>query len=117
MYWYGLSEEEKEKAICYLIDKIPKDIFEKVWRDIQTKGKDWWLKHHYDFGMWVRNKLREGKIITDCSVELDDVWDLLVEEATRRVLNLPSSVVMPCISQVEKFQELCRREMEPLKDK
>ncbi len=78
-----ISKEEKEKAVRYLMDKIPKECLKKV-LVAQNKGSLWWVPLHVDFGMYVRNALREGGFNWG-SMALDDVWSNLVEEAARRV--------------------------------
>ena len=55
-----ISKKEKEEAICYLIDHIPKDCLKKVSIAVQNNGSSWSVSVHICFGMYVRNVLREG---------------------------------------------------------
>lgn len=76
-----ISKEEKEEAICYLIDHIPKDCLKKVSIAVQNNGYCWSVD--MCFGMYVRNTLRKGGFHWGpCA--LDDLWSPLVEEAARR---------------------------------
>ena len=82
---YGeISKEEKEEAIRYLTANIPEDCLRKVLIMSQNKGGMWWLSLHMDFGMYVRNILREGGFYWD-PLALDDLWSTLIEEAAQRV--------------------------------
>jgi hypothetical protein len=80
----GISEEEKEEAIRYLMANIPEDCLRKVFIMFQKKGEMWCLSLHLNFGMYVRNILREGGFYWD-PLALDDLWSTLVEEAAQRV--------------------------------
>ena len=51
---------EKTRAVKYLIDHIPDETLSDIAKLIREDGKDWWIDHHYGFGMGVRNLLREG---------------------------------------------------------
>lgn len=80
-----VSDDEQERAICYLIDNVPKKHLDKVWAEIQNEGADWWMKYHLSFGIYIRNILRDGGFNwTD--ILLDDLWYKLIEEAARRVM-------------------------------
>ena len=79
-----ISGEEKEEAIRYLMANIPEDCLRKVNIMIQNKGQMWRLSLHLNFGMYVRNILREGGFYWD-PLALDDLWNTLVEEAAQRV--------------------------------
>jgi hypothetical protein len=79
-----ISEEEKEEAIRYLMNNVPKDCLKKVFVEIQNKGTCWSVSVHMSFGIYVRNTLRKGGFNWGAYV-LDNVWGILVKEAARRV--------------------------------
>lgn len=85
-----ISDEEKEEAIRYLIANIPEDCLRKVSIFIQNKGRMWRLSLHLNFGMYVRNILREGGFYWD-PLALDDLWSTLVEEAAQRVESMKAN--------------------------
>jgi len=80
---FSVPPSEKKKAIQYLIDKIPAETLEKVAKSIKDDGPDWGTLHHFEFGMDVRNLLREGDFNWG-PVELDDLWIELVEKAVKK---------------------------------
>lgn len=82
---YFLTEEEKERAICYLIDNIPKNAFMEVWNEMQKRGTIWWLPYQWGFGGRVRTILRQGGFEWG-SITLEDRWAEMVEEAAKRVM-------------------------------
>jgi hypothetical protein len=79
-----VSNEEKEEAIQYLMDHIPKDCLKKVFIAVQNKGSGWSWSLHMCFGMYVRNTLREGGFNWG-PYTLDNLWNTLIAEAARRV--------------------------------
>lgn len=79
-----ISKEEKEEAIQYLMDNIPKDCLKKVSIAVQNKGYCWSWSVNICFGMYVRNVLREGGFDWG-PLALDALWSPLIEEAARRV--------------------------------
>jgi len=70
--------------VDYLIKKIPRDIFEKVYEAIKKDGEHWYIAHHFGFGMSVRNLLR-GKFDWRDDTTLDNSWQILVEEAVNKL--------------------------------
>ncbi len=80
---FTVPEEEKEKAVQYLVDKIPVTTFIDVEKIIRQNGENWWLEHYFGFGMDVRNILRNGGFQWD-GVELDELWVELVEAAVKK---------------------------------
>ncbi len=66
-----------------LIDHIPEETMRDVKNAMDQNGKDWWIDHHYGFGMRVRNLLREGGFDWG-PVDMDDLWVGLVERAVRK---------------------------------
>ncbi len=80
-----ISNEEKEEAIQFLMNNISKDCLKKVWVAVQNKGSCWSLLVHIDFGMYVRNTLRQGGFDWG-ALALDALWSMLIEEAARRMV-------------------------------
>lgn len=80
---FSIPPSEKKKAIQYLIDKIPAETLEEVAKSIRDDSPDWGILHHFDFGMDVRNLLREGDFNWE-PVDLDDLWIELVEKAAKK---------------------------------
>jgi hypothetical protein len=56
-----ISKEEKEEAIQYLMNKIPKECLKKISIVVQNKGYFW--SADMCFGIYVRNVLREVDLI------------------------------------------------------
>ncbi len=79
-----ITDDEKEKAIHYLMDNVPKNCLKKVWIVIQNKGSGWSLSINKCFGIYVRNTLRKGGFDWG-DYALDNLWSTLIAEATRRV--------------------------------
>jgi hypothetical protein len=48
----------------------------------RSEGDVWSATHHFDVGIWVRNKLRQRFTWDD--ITLDQAWSELIEEAARR---------------------------------
>ena len=81
--WTNLiSEQEKEKAIKYLIKNIPSKTLFELSKLIEHDGKTWWIKHHHFFGMSVRNLLRKGGFNWSPLI-LDSIWVELIEVAVK----------------------------------
>lgn len=78
-----INPEEKEKAILYLMQKIPEDILKKLWIRIQKVGKRIKIRSYHGFGIKVRETLREGGFNWEESV-LNNEWDSLIIEAAKR---------------------------------
>ncbi len=55
-----ISNDEKEVAVHYLMNHIPKDCLKKVSIAVKNKGSSWSLTVNMCFGMYVLNVLREG---------------------------------------------------------
>ncbi|HEY9206085.1 MAG TPA: hypothetical protein VIO58_09200 [Candidatus Methanoperedens sp.] len=77
-----ISDEEKELAVQFLMDNIPKDCLKKVWIEVQNKEYFWSLSLNPYFGTYVRNTLREGGFDWG-PLALDALWNTLIEEAAR----------------------------------
>jgi hypothetical protein len=77
-----VSKEEKEEAIKYLMNNIPKDCLKKVSIAVQNKGYFW--SANMCFGMYVRNSLRKAGFHWGPHA-LDALWSKVIEEAARRV--------------------------------
>jgi hypothetical protein len=75
-----IPEEEKERAVAYLIKSMPYDTFQRI--DIDKP--EWQLDQHFGLGTDVRNLLRHGGFDWD-DVTLDGIWYKLFEESTRRL--------------------------------
>jgi len=84
------TDEEKERAICYLIKKIPQRTLREINSYIQKEGSDWAIKQHFELGLDIRNTLRNGKFDWD-DVLFDNLWAELTEEAVRRATEPPTS--------------------------
>ena len=82
---FSISPSEKKKAIQYLSDNIPAETLEEVAKSIREDGSDWETLHHFDFGMDVRNLLREGDFDWG-PVDLDDIWAELIEKTVKKKL-------------------------------
>jgi len=80
---FPIPEEEKEKAVQYLIDNIPITTLIDVEKIIRQNGKNWWIEHHHGFGMGVRNLLRQGGFNWG-PIEMDELWIELVEAAVKK---------------------------------
>jgi hypothetical protein len=79
-----ISEEEKDDAIRYLMDNIPRDCLNKVRVMVQNNKSCWSFAVNMGFGIYVRNVLREGGFDWG-PLTLDTLWSTLIEEAARRV--------------------------------
>jgi len=75
--------QERKKAVQYLIDNIPKETWEEVVKQLKEMGTEWYIFQHHDFGMGVRNLLREGGFDWG-PIEMDECWVELVKRAIRR---------------------------------
>ncbi len=62
---------------------FPDETMSEIANLIRENGKDWWIDHHYGFGMSVRNLLREGGFDWG-PIEMDDLWVGLVERAVKK---------------------------------
>jgi hypothetical protein len=85
-----ISEEKKEEAIRYLFANIPEDCLREVLITFQKEGAMWCLSLHMNFGMYVRNLLREGGFNWG-AIELDHLWVELIEEAAKRVQSMKAN--------------------------
>lgn len=99
-----MTNEENEKAIKYLIDNIPEDCLRKVWTKIQTEEFDCFILKHFEFGMYVRNTLREGGFNWDPTI-LDDIWSELICKAAHRKFGTIRNIVDIIVQMKEIIQE------------
>lgn len=83
-----ITPKEKEKAIRYLINKVPKKTLREVYNKAKNKETNWWVEEHFGFGLGIRNILRQGGFGRD-SITLDEIWHSLIEEAARSVIESP----------------------------
>ncbi|MCD4822585.1 MAG: hypothetical protein K8R11_11090 [Methanococcoides sp.] len=72
-----ISEEELEKAAIYLIKRIPKEDMQKI-KILIKQDPEWHITYHFDFGMYIRNLLREGGFRDPF---LDDKWFKFLSKA------------------------------------
>jgi len=79
----GNTKGEREKAVVYLIENLPKGTLNKVRELIKKEGPGWSFRRHHGFGTGVRNTLRQGGFFWG-DINLDNVWASLVEEAVKR---------------------------------
>jgi hypothetical protein len=86
------TQEEMERAVRHLMEKIPRSTLEQVWRKMQ-EDPGWWVLAHHGFGTGIRNTLREGGFTWDAQT-LDGTWMMLVGEAARR--NVGPTSNSPC---------------------
>ena len=80
---FPIDPIEKEKAVQYLIDKIPAETLEDIAKEMKENGSRWRILHHHGFGMDVRNLLREGGFDWG-PLDLDNMWVELVEEVVKK---------------------------------
>jgi hypothetical protein len=52
-----ISDEEREKAIQYLLDEIPEGTLMRIFEELH-KDPDWLIARHFGIGVDVRNLLR-----------------------------------------------------------
>ena len=91
-----ITEEEWNQAIDCLLKNVPEKTFFEVWELMQKEGESWEARQkggdswagirHHGFGTYIRNTLRK------CGIEwgpigLDDNWDLVMEDATRKFMS------------------------------
>jgi len=80
-----ITDEERERAIQYLIAESPKGTLMMIYEEI-NKDTDWLIAHHFGIGMDIRNLLRAGGFIWLDPV-LDHEWEPIVLEAVLRMNN------------------------------
>jgi hypothetical protein len=83
------DQEEMERAVRYLMEKIPRSTLEQVWRKMR-QDPGWWALAHHGFGIRIRNNLREGGFTWDAHT-LDGTWMMLVGEAARTTMSPTSN--------------------------
>jgi hypothetical protein len=84
--YHGIDEDAFERAVDFLIWKVPRETFEEVYRKMK-EDPSWLLSQHRFWGMGVRNLLREGGFHWN-AIALDDSWMAIVTEAMKRVLKI-----------------------------
>ena len=77
-----VSQDDREKATIYLMEKMPEDILKQIWDEIQGNKETELLDQHHGFGTQVRNFLRDGGFRWG-AIALDMEWKDLVKEAAR----------------------------------
>jgi len=78
-----ISEEEREKAIQYLIETVPRETLLKIYEEI-SREPDWLIMHHFGIGIEIRNLLRTRGFAWD-DITLDREWEPITLEAARKV--------------------------------
>ena len=100
---FCINNEEKERAIQYLMDNIPEDCLKKVHDKIQKEGLEWMISKHFELGMYVRNTLREGGFDWDPTL-LDDTWSELIRIAARRKFGTIRNIVDMLVRMQEQIK-------------
>jgi hypothetical protein len=100
---FCINNEEKERAIQYLMDNIPEDCLKKVHDKIQKEGLEWMISKHFELGMYVRNSLREGGFDWDPTL-LDDTWSELIRIAARRKFGTIRNIVDMLVRMQEQIK-------------
>lgn len=78
-----ISEEEREKAIQYLIEAVPRETLLQIY-DKMLNEPDWLILQHFGIGLEIRNLLRT-KGFTWGDANLDHEWEPITLEAVRKV--------------------------------
>lgn len=78
----SISDEERERAIQYLIENVPEGALMRIFEDIY-KDPDLLILQHFGIGMQVRNLLRAGGFAWSDTV-LDREWEAITLEAARQ---------------------------------
>ena len=78
-----VSQEDREKAIEYLIKKMPEDIMKQIWEEMQGIKDTELLHQHHGFGTQVRNFLRDGGFRWG-AIALDMEWEDLIKKAAKQ---------------------------------
>lgn len=81
--YFELTPDEREKAIQYLIDKIPDDTWEEERIAIQESHGDRYIDQHFGFGLYVRNLLWKSGLNFN-GLFMDTIWHELIEEIIKR---------------------------------
>lgn len=82
-----LPEWIKEKSISVLKEIIPDESKEEIRKAYKLDPVHWIAPYHFDWGMWIRNMLRDRVVLDDklhCDPELanwDNFYTKLVEIA------------------------------------
>lgn len=77
-----ITEEEWERAINYIIEKLGKENLEKI-KELM-KDEKWYIDCHLGLGVYIRNLLRMGGFKWNAIV-LDENWVPLLEDAVAEV--------------------------------
>ena len=78
----SIDQDKVKKAVEYLRIKVYPEGPE-IRSAVEDNPDEWWIPHHFFFGMWVRNTLRSGGFdekFFDIH-NLDDIWVPLLEKA------------------------------------
>lgn len=78
-----ITDEEWQKAVLFINEKMDKDTIEKIKEDIKEKGDAWWSIQHFGIGMDIRNMLRKGGFDWDDGA-IDEYWAELLQEILKR---------------------------------
>ena len=82
-----ISEEERKKAIQYLVEAVPREALLQIYEKI-SREPDWLIMHHFGIGVEIRNLLRATGFAWD-DITLDREWEPITLEAARRVCEAP----------------------------
>jgi len=82
-FYFELKPEDREKAIRYLLTKIPNEIWNDIKKSIDESGDAWYSEEHFGIGLYVRNLLLKGNFDIN-GIFMDTYWHELIEEAIKR---------------------------------
>jgi len=82
MYPY-ISEEERKKAIQYLVETVPRETLLQIYEEI-LREPDWLIMQHFGMGVEIRNLLRAKGFAWD-DTDMDHAWEPITLEAVRKV--------------------------------
>lgn len=82
-FYFEPDPKEKEKTIQYLLETIPKGIWNDIKKSKDESGDDWYIEQHFGIGLYVRNLLFKGKFNLN-GIFMDTYWHELIEEAIKR---------------------------------
>lgn len=74
------NPEEWNRMVVYLGTTLPKEDLITVYKEIQNDPNWVYLRHH-DYGMFIRNHLRNGGFRLN-AIALDEIWADLLYQAS-----------------------------------
>jgi len=78
-----ISEEERKKAIQYLVETVPRETLLQIYEEI-LREPDWLIMQHFGMGAGIRNLLRAKGFAWD-DTDMDHEWEPITLEAVRKV--------------------------------